>query len=163
MRKYASIDDMTGLMNKRSGLNFLENALENRSSEPLSVAFIDVDGLKYVNDTYGHEEGDAYIRQIAKVIRGNLGSHDVVFRYGGDEFVLILDNCSREIAEIVLQRIVQKLERLNAQSTKPYAWHISYGIAEYGEITNEDLKSILARADQEMYLQKRQRKQAQKK
>lgn len=163
LRKYASIDDMTGLMNKRSGLNFLENALVSRSSEPLSVAFIDVDGLKYVNDTYGHEEGDAYIRQIAKVIRGNLGSHDVVFRYGGDEFVLILDNCAREIAEVVLQRIVQKLERLNAQSTKPYAWHISYGIAEYGEITNEDLKSILARADQEMYLQKRQRKQAQKK
>ena len=160
LRQYASIDDMTGLMNKRSGMNFLKNALDNRSvnSEPLSVAFIDVDGLKYVNDTYGHEEGDFYIQQIAKVVRGNVGSHDIVFRYGGDEFVLVLDNCKREIADKILQRIARKLEQLSIKSNKPYPMQISFGVAEHGEIATEDLKGLLMRADQEMYQQKRKRK-----
>ena len=165
LQKYASIDEMTGFMNKRSGLNFLEQAIENsgQQGEPLSVVFVDVDGLKQVNDRYGHEEGDYYIQQIAKVIRGNVDSQDVVFRYGGDEFVLILLNCSKETAHKILKRIVAKLGEYSEKINKDYSLEISYGIAEHGEQEIEDVQQLLARADQEMYLQKRKRKVNRKK
>ena len=157
LKRYASIDDMTGLLNKRSGMLILSNVFDRirSSGGALSVCFMDIDGLKSVNDTLGHEEGDFYIKTIAQVIRGSVNAADPVFRYGGDEIVLILSECNRKGAEIVVDRIMENLRQASDNSGKPYTMHISCGIAVCDEIEQDSPENLLSRADKAMYENKR--------
>lgn len=160
LKRYATIDDMTGLLNKRSGMLVLGNSFDYvvKSGGSLSVCFMDIDGLKAVNDTYGHEEGDVYIKTIAQVVLSSVSTRDTVFRYGGDEIILILGNCGRKDAETVTSRIQTSLRNASERSGKPYSMHLSIGIAECGEVTSDTPEAMLTRADQEMYENKRRYK-----
>lgn len=163
LKRYATVDEMTGLLNKRSGMLVLANAYERVQSGDgeLSVCFMDIDGLKAVNDTYGHEEGDFYIRTIARVIRSNVSFRDTVFRYGGDEIVLILGDCDMKTAQAVLHRIEGSLARAARLLKKPYAMHISHGAAVYRKRETETPEALLTLADQAMYENKRRYKETQ--
>ena len=89
----ASHDIMTGLWNKTSGRDKVRNCLENMSeSEVAALGFVDIDNFKSVNDTYGHETGDFWIREIAAALQEICGSSDIACRYGGDEYILFLKN-----------------------------------------------------------------------
>ncbi|MEI8095963.1 MAG: diguanylate cyclase [Spirochaetales bacterium] len=162
LKRFATIDEMTGLLNKRSGLQVLTNLVQRTRVEKrsLSVCFMDVDGLKSVNDAYGHEEGDFLIQSIAQVVRGAVSSQDMVFRYGGDEIVLVLGDCDRKEAEAVVLRLEQSVAIKSAEVAKPYQLHVSTGLALFGEEPDDTLEKMLTRADQAMYEQKRAHKAA---
>lgn len=161
LKRYATTDEMTGLLNKRSGLLVLDNVFNRAKTEntDLSICFMDLDGLKLVNDTYGHMEGDFYIKTVAEVIKANLNFQDSVFRYGGDEIVIILDKCNREMAEKVNMRIKDSLKEASVRAGKPYLMHVSTGLGVLSEEKVETSDQLLSVADRIMYDNKRVYKQ----
>lgn len=161
LKRYATVDEMTGLLNKRSGMLVLGNTFDHarKGGTELSVCFMDIDGLKIVNDTLGHEEGDCYIKTISQAIKQSTNSKDAIFRYGGDEIVIILNGCNRKNAETVISRIQNNLDKTAAEMAKPYHMHISHGIATLSETTTETPEALLTLADQEMYENKRNYKE----
>uniref|UniRef100_UPI00307C7CB4 GGDEF domain-containing protein n=1 Tax=Suilimivivens sp. TaxID=2981669 RepID=UPI00307C7CB4 len=89
----ANHDIMTGLWNKTSGVAKVRNCLENMSEGDMAVlGFMDIDNFKSVNDTYGHETGDFWIREVASALQEMCGPSDIACRYGGDEYILFLQN-----------------------------------------------------------------------
>jgi diguanylate cyclase (GGDEF)-like protein len=160
LKKYATTDELTGLLNRRSGKVIMDNAVERSKVEmqSIAVAFCDMDGLKYVNDTFGHEEGDWYIVAIAEAIKNNLREDDFAFRYGGDEIVIILNNCDEEKSIIIMKRINNSIERKKNEFEKLYNMSISMGIVNLlsKEATTSD--DLIAKADNLMYEEKRRKK-----
>lgn len=163
LKRYATIDEMTGLLNKRTGMIALENMFNHAKidKKELTVCFMDIDGLKFVNDNYGHEEGDFYIKTVARVINSNVNYQDIAFRYGGDEMVLVLNNSDRKLGEQVAIRIEKNMRQVTADSAKPYEMHVSSGLAVLGEQETEVLDALLSIADNAMYENKRIYKQSQ--
>lgn len=160
LQRYATIDEMTGLLNKRSGLLVLSNLFDHakETGENLSVCFIDIDGLKNVNDLYGHDEGDWYINTIAQQIRDKLKMDDTVFRYGGDEIVLLLTNCDFRSAELILKKIQKSTDQLSILLKKAYPLQFSYGIASIREESANTPERLLTIADKKMYIHKQKNK-----
>ena len=150
------MDEMTQILNKRTGLNLLEEKINK--NEKFAVIFVDIDMLKHVNDTYGHQEGDSYIKSVVERIKENLYPTDFLFRYGGDEIVIIINSydigCTKRA-----ENIVAKINSLPQNEVKPYRMLVSYGIAEYDNINKETVEELLARADSEMYINKRMNKE----
>jgi diguanylate cyclase (GGDEF)-like protein len=117
------------------------------AKEDFLLAFVDLDKLKYVNDTFGHTAGDEYISGVAQTIQNDLRASDILCRYGGDEFVLVLNKCAQEIGEKKLEGIRKKI----IDESKNFPRCISFGFTHVtsGNILNtEDLIHL---ADQNMY------------
>lgn len=144
-RANAATDQLTGLANRRG----LFDAMTARSGGPTCVAMLDLDDLKVVNDEHGHLIGDEYIRGVAGRIRSNVASTDTVCRWGGDEFVVVLD-LEWHLAELVLQRVVRSVtaEPLST-SAGPLNVGVSAGVTRW--LPDEDTDAVLARADSAMY------------
>lgn len=151
----ADTDSMTGLLNKRAGIRRLKQQLLNDSKD-VAVVFIDVDGLKDINDRYGHDVGDQYILSVTKMLRRFLRSQDIAFRYGGDELVLFFTDCDIEQIHHILQRVQMNLAM---EADIPYTMSISYGVAETSEL-NRDADELMLLADQRMYENKRVKKES---
>jgi len=160
LKKYASIDELTGLLNRRSGKLIMDNAVERSKSEmqSLHVSFCDIDGLKYVNDTFGHDEGDWYIIAISDAIKTNMRDDDFAFRYGGDEIIIIFNNCDEEKSAMIIQRINNSIEIKKNEFDKPYNMSISIGTVSL--FTKEPTTSddLIAQADNLMYEEKKRKK-----
>lgn len=162
LEHFASVDGMTGLLNKRAGLLELEHIFSNtKHSDPsknFSLCFIDIDGLKTVNDFYGHDEGDFYIKTISKLILDSLRMDDHAFRYGGDEIVILLDQCNVEKARYIVQRIEENLAELEALTQKPYTMSFSTGIVDYFTFNGSSAGELMRKADELMYESKKFKK-----
>jgi diguanylate cyclase (GGDEF)-like protein len=160
LKKYATIDELTGLLNRRSGKIIMDNAVERSRSEmqSLHVSFCDIDSLKYVNDTFGHDEGDWYIIAIADAIKANLREDDFAFRYGGDEIIIIINNCDDERSAMIIKRINNSIEIKKNEFNKPYNMSISIGTVSLftKEPTTSD--NLIAQADNLMYEEKKRKK-----
>lgn len=153
----ASRDGLTGALNRRTGLEMLEQQVSHarRTGGALSICFVDLDGLKWVNDTLGHQVGDRYIQLITRLFEAGLRESDVVCRMGGDEFMIILPLSDAEQTEAVMERILQfsrESEELLRIKTPPY---FSYGVAEK-ELGTTRGDQLIQRADELMYAQKRE-------
>lgn len=156
----ATTDEMTGLLNRRTGLLILEKELEKakRLSADLTICFIDLDGLKFVNDNYGHFEGDWFITTISIILQDTIRSGDTAFRLGGDEFVIILANCTINKARKVLNRIEDVIKEVNKKNYKPYKIGISYGFANYKSNHAKTIEEFIHFADKQMYEDKKLKK-----
>jgi diguanylate cyclase (GGDEF)-like protein len=149
----AASDPLTGLYNRRAFEARLEERLRDREGEAFTVVMIDVDGLKRVNDAGGHGAGDAVLRRVAAVLREHVRSQDLVCRWGGDEFLLLLPGTDRVGATSLARRISVSLQT-PLEGIGPIA--ISAGLASYpGDAATDD--ELLAVADRGMYAEKRQR------
>jgi diguanylate cyclase (GGDEF)-like protein len=152
-------DHLTGLPNRREGEERLASdiARTRRSGGQLTVAVVDLDGFKTINDTHGHHAGDICIRHVADVIGRSVREGDWLYRWGGDEFVLALwDDSVFASPEAVLGRINADLRRspVRLPGGEELALSISVGAHRYaGE---EDLRELLAKADAAMYQAKRE-------
>lgn len=153
----AHFDQLTGLPNRTLLMDRLNQAISvsNRALRAISLLFIDLDGFKPVNDTYGHAIGDRLLKEVAERLAGCLREGDTAARLGGDEFVIVLLESDLERAMTVAHRILGTL-RVPYEFGKKTISSISasIGIAEYPEHA-EDIDSLLTSADNAMYLAKK--------
>lgn len=149
---YASIDTMTGAYKREWGYKIMREMLGTirLEQEEISLVFLDLDGLKAVNDAYGHDAGDEMITKAVEIIRKSIRKSDVVCRWGGDEFILLL-RCDTERAEAIIKMILRKLEQYNRTSGKPYSLSFSYGVAKLEGDDEDSMDAVIAKADQRMY------------
>lgn len=151
----ANIDAMTGALTRVAGMRVLEKAIQKHKFAPydLTICFVDIDNLKVINDSEGHNSGDEYIKKITSLIFKNTRMTDTVARFGGDEFIIILPNCTEAMAEFLLERVLSEVEDVNDALSRAYPMSFSYGIAKYEP--DMDVLAFLELADQRMYRQKR--------
>lgn len=158
MRYIADHDGLTEVYNRRAGMEKLENLLskENRrKNNQISICFVDVNGLKQVNDVLGHEKGDELILTVANTMKKILREDDLIIRFGGDEFVIVFLEANIEIAEKVWKRIVEVFEKINLMEDRKYLLSVSHGIVE-SNVTNEKIvDKIIKIADEKMYEEKK--------
>ncbi len=149
-QQLARVDDLTGLYNRRFFLELLELELERmrRYHQPLTLAYLDLDDFKLVNDNLGHSSGDRLLQTVAQTLKETVRSCDVVTRLGGDEFAILLPQIDSQQAAIALTRTHHQLQKLS----QSHGWPIGFSM---GAITfNSPPKSIdalIAQADQLMY------------
>ena len=144
-------DKLTGIMN-RSGFERFASAMveeAKREAETIFVLFADMDGLKTVNDTYGHEEGDAYIREVADILRSVHKKGELLMRYGGDEFVVMAKGYSDKEADAYIAKINKAVKYANKKDYKfPIGLSTGYVICEANDFS---LEEAIEKADSRMY------------
>ena len=158
---YATTDDFTGFVNRRTGLAILDKVheLSLRHGKSFTLCYVDIDDLKMVNDTYGHSEGDELISTACDAMRESIRQMDTVCRMGGDEFLILFPECDLADAELVWDRITEKLDAYNSRNSKPYKVSLSHGILEYSPSSRDTIEHLLKRFDALMYREKRDYKQ----
>lgn len=151
-----SVDELTGLTNRR-GFEFVGRKLLEvcrRTGRNATVLFIDVDGLKTINDSAGHAAGDRALYEFGQILLQTHRASDVVARLAGDEFVVLLTGTTT--ADTTLPKLFDALRAFNAATDEPFRLWASVGTAEFLPETNETLDELLARADADMYRAKEQ-------
>ncbi len=149
-------DTLTGIYN-RAGFFKLSESIVNgaiKDGTPLCVVFMDVDGLKDVNDKFGHDEGDNLIKSIADILKDKKRHGEIIMRYGGDEFVLMASGYTDEDANAVIDTLQTAMDSYNQTSGKPYELEASMGYCITAIKTNEELNALIEDADHEMYKKK---------
>jgi diguanylate cyclase (GGDEF)-like protein len=139
----ARSDVLTGLPNRRALEEHLRD--QQRSGDPYALAFCDLDRFKQLNDVHGHATGDRALRLFARVLRDAVRPSDLPSRYGGEEFVLLLPDCSADEAEVVLERVREQLVLALASGTVP-SFTCSFGLATSNDAA--DPEAVIAAADE---------------
>jgi diguanylate cyclase (GGDEF)-like protein len=158
LQKLAITDGLTKLYNSRSFYTQLELEVDrvNRYQHPLTLLLLDLDYFKNYNDSYGHLEGDKVLVRFSQIIKSCLRANDSAYRYGGEEFTVILPETGGEEARTVAQRIRAALEaeRFSPVDGADVTVTISIGVTEYHN--KEELSTFIQRADKAMYLSKQE-------
>ena len=157
IKYYSEYDAMTGVFNRRTGFEKLKQLYKNieKNEKLVSVCFIDINGLKDVNDFLGHDAGDELIITVTRGIQNNIRSNDFLARLGGDEFLIIFEGLDEAEAEAAWQRIVAEYEQINATENRRYLISASHGIETISGSSNEYIDSIINQADEKMYREKK--------
>lgn len=162
LQNLTMIDDLTGLYNRRGFFLHAERQLRVFHSRPsensLWLMLGDLDGLKSINDKFGHPEGSAAIRKAAEILRQTFRDADIIARPGGDEFTVLIPNSADEVAETIPVRLQANFDAYNADSGKPYRIAMSVGLVKAGFDEELTINQLLQAADDEMYNDKRRRK-----
>lgn len=157
----ARSDFLTGLKNRRAFFEFAVNIVEQakRYNRPYVLSIVDIDHFKTVNDTWGHDKGDEVLKALSGVITGQIRSTDIVARFGGDEFILMMPETSIEQARISVERIREKVEELDLRGNdgEDIRLSISGGIA-CPSSTEDDLEVVMRKADDALYKAKENRR-----
>ena len=164
LAELAVTDDLTGLNNRRG---FLARANERmslaiRSGEKLKLIFADIDGLKKINDQFGHALGSQAICDVAEILKDSFRQTDVICRLGGDEFVILLHQSVETSSDVVTERVRKKISEFNALSIRPFPLSASFGVVPIDPASGVLLEDIMAEADRSMYEQKRTKLRAQR-
>ena len=161
LRQLSLTDDLTGLYNRRGFLALAEQQtrVANRDKKPMMVVSADLDGLKGINDTFGHKEGDAAIAETAEILRESFRNADLVARMGGDEFAILLTGGEAEFDKEKLDRRLQEIvEKHNRKEDRQYKISVSAGFTSFEAAGTDTFEEWLHRADTMMYEQKRQKR-----
>jgi diguanylate cyclase (GGDEF)-like protein len=157
LQKLATTDGLTKLYNSRSFYSQLELEVDryNRYKHPLSLLLLDIDNFKDFNDNFGHLEGDKVLVRFSQIIKSCLRTNDSAYRYGGEEFTVILPETNGDEAKTVAQRIRSSLEteKFKPIPDKNAKITISIGVTQY--FPKEELSAFIRRADKAMYLSKK--------
>ncbi len=150
----AVTDSLTGLYVRRYFMVKLQEELlrAERYTNILSIVMADLDGFKNVNDTYGHDAGDRVLKAIGQFLQQNIRDVDVVARYGGDEFVIMIPEAAQDAAYILSERLRKQFSKLKLENMPPIT--ISLGIATY-PLDGTELEDLIKKADSAMYAAKR--------
>ena len=147
-------DDCTGLFNARHLYDRLEHSLERsrRSGKPVSLIFFDLDHFKMVNDTYGHLKGSKLLAEIGDMVQGSLGLIETAYRYGGDEFVVLMPHQSKQRAMDLANRLIDKLRTTTFLPESGLNLRIlaSFGVSSFPE-DGLDIHAVIRAADAAMY------------
>jgi diguanylate cyclase (GGDEF)-like protein len=148
------IDHLTQLMNRRAMNELIpqEVARANRQGTSLTFLMIDLNDFRVINSKHGHAEGDEVLLEFAKILKSIFRGGDVVFRNGGDEFLIAMPDTTEEQAEYPVNRLQRMVEDWNANNRKQYKLSFSWGVASY--VTGADVADVLRAADRKMYQKK---------
>lgn len=160
----ALVDPLTGAYNRRHALPFLQSqiTLAQRSAAPLAVMLIDFDFFKRVNDTYGHAAGDAVLKAVSHGLRGQLRAGDMLARVGGEEFMIVLPETSRDHAQTVAERLCDRVRDTTVPvpgAETPLRITISIGVTIFQHVPGLPVPAVdalIAEADRALYLAKAQ-------
>lgn len=153
-------DQLTGLYNRRGFINVAERQikLSKRSKQRLLLFFADLDGMKWINDTLGHEYGDKALVTAARILAKTFRESDIVSRIGGDEFAILAIDADEKIAERLLARLQRLIRYVNAKKNREYDFSISIGYAVFDPLRHDSLDELMSRADMRMYEDKKNKK-----
>jgi diguanylate cyclase (GGDEF)-like protein len=159
LRKASLTDDLTDLHNRRGFITLAEQQLKiaraQRTEASLMLAFVDIDGLKQINDRFGHEAGSDAICDAALALRNTFREVDVVGRLGGDEFGVLIVNPVKDSEATILRRMNDNIEALNQKKVNPYRLSLSIGLTQVDPKGAATIEDLIAKADDAMYVQKR--------
>jgi len=158
IRTLSITDELTGLLNRRGFFQFSYARLKymRRSTDIIpTVMFMDMDGLKHINDTYGHKEGDTAIHVLAKILKETLREEDIIGRMGGDEFIVLSLIKSPNDGEALIKRIRDNLDEYNSKKLHPYIVSASIGCIVLEDMSNECFEAAVLSADSVMYEEKK--------
>jgi diguanylate cyclase (GGDEF)-like protein len=154
LQQLAAVDPLTSVYNRRFGMSRLREEFSRavRMTYPLGVMMFDVDNFKKVNDTYGHLVGDRVLMQVTKTALKVLREGDVIIRYGGDEFLVILPAASKENAYDVGERLRRMVEeKAVREGDQMIRFTVSAGMTSYPELQVESVQDLIKRADEALY------------
>jgi diguanylate cyclase (GGDEF)-like protein len=159
LRNLSLSDELTGLYNRRGFLTFANQHLRVafRSRRALSVVFVDLDGMKQINDTFGHAEGDMALIRTAEILRKTFRESDIIARIGGDEFAVITLDTDWNDVEVLCTRLQANLAAFNASVDHGYQLSLSFGVSHRDARYPCSADELLVLADKAMYEQKRSR------
>jgi diguanylate cyclase (GGDEF)-like protein len=165
LRQQASSDVLTGLYNRRALETMLPEMMQKcrQQGKDLTLLMMDVDNFKLLNDLRGHGAGDEFLKSLGQLIKSSIRASDAAFRYGGDEFVIVLPNCSPGPAEQIGQRLVGMVEQLVKPMKLARPPGLSLGLNALSKCdVDADANALLDGADCSLYAQKGQRKRQMK-
>jgi diguanylate cyclase (GGDEF)-like protein len=155
----ATLDDLTLISNRRGFLTLAEHSQNvcRRKKVSMSVILFDLDKFKFINDNFGHHEGDFVLKEFAGVMRSVLRESDIIARLGGDEFVVMVTATTDEQIAIILERFKTAINAKNREINKPYDIEYSAGVASFSCDNEKSLEEMIAEADAAMYEKKKEK------
>jgi diguanylate cyclase (GGDEF)-like protein/PAS domain S-box-containing protein len=158
LQNLSLIDELTGLYNRRGFMAVTEQHLAaiRRNKKVPVILYADLDGLKTINDSLGHHEGDRALKKTADILKDTFRTSDIVARLGGDEFVVLAAIGQEEVADSLTERLQERFDISNAQAKRPYQLSISVGVVHF-DSTDTSIEEVTARADRSMYEDKRRK------
>lgn len=159
LRKLSLTDELTGLYNRRGFMTLAAQQVKiaNRMKRELLLISSDLDELKIINDTMGHQEGDQALVDAASILLETFRSSDIIARIGGDEFVILQMKNPEDSLSISIERLQEALKNHNRETNKPYKLSLSLGSVVYSPAQPQSIDQLLAEADAKMYQQKKSR------
>ncbi|MEA2005506.1 MAG: PAS domain S-box protein [Acidobacteriota bacterium] len=153
----ANYDPLTGSCNRKHGLSLLTHLtkLARRNKYNILLAYADLDDFKYINDTFGHAEGDKVLKEVTELFKSTIREIDIICRIGGDEFLLAFPNSSLRNVSVIRERINQSLARLNHMIKRPYKIGLSIGFSCYYHDKPQSIYKLIQMADKKMYEDKK--------
>ncbi len=156
LRSLSLIDDLTGLYNRRGFSDLGEQYLKlaRRSGRGVTMVYLDVDRFKTINDSLGHHVGDRALIKVADILRATFRRSDIIARLGGDEFGVLALEAADESADLLIQRLRERIVDFNETSPEPYQLSVSIGMAHHDDDLRVRLEDLVAEADSAMYREK---------
>jgi len=147
-------DPLTQLFNRRAMDEFVSREVTrvNRQGTQLTFLMIDIDGFRAVNSNFGHQAGDEVLVEMSQMLKNNFRGADILFRYGGDEFLVVMPETSEEQAEIAVRRLLRSIENWNVSSKRGFELQVSWGITAH--VAGAIISDVLREADRKLYQRK---------
>ncbi|EIJ0968932.1 sensor domain-containing diguanylate cyclase [Vibrio vulnificus] len=152
----AAIDDLTQISNRRGFMTLAKKSMAycEVGGYPYSIAYLDLNGFKPINDQFGHQEGDLALKAFADTMKKSFRESDVFARLGGDEFVVFMSGASRSVAQVAIKRFSEAIEQYNHAANLGYDLSFCAGIVAVDPNSNISLDDLLCQADSAMYDEK---------
>lgn len=157
LRTMSITDELTGLLNRRGFFSLAQKQLKaaERSKRAMSVIYADLDGLKEINDTLGHKEGDDALVEFAELLKDTFRESDIIARLGGDEFAAIVEVTESNSELVIKKRLEDKLDAVNSRKGRKFLLLISLGIVRYDPNHPCSIDELLSQSDKLMYANKK--------
>ena len=153
-------DELTGLNNRRGFLTLAQQQLKiaQRAGENMLLFFIDIDNMKWINDTFGHKIGDIALKNTAKILKETYRESDIISRLGGDEFAVLVLDTQPSNAQILIERLKENVKKQNERNENGFELSLSIGFSIFDPENAKNLDELIAEADAMMYEDKKSKK-----